>query len=271
MQSVFGILRQFLQKRRHNLEQKRRVGLTWMKVKWLKHDQSKAIKRHKLFGHDFYYVASQDFLHALSEIFVDECYKSKLGKEPFILDCGANIGLSTLYFSKEYPDAKIISFEPDKVNLELLEKNVRSFGLNNVQIRNEAVWNEHTTLQFQGEGSLGSFVAQKATTGSYEVPAISLNSLLNQHVDLLKLDIEGSEYEVMKDIEAKLHLVENIFLEYHSTFEEENKLIELLGILKNAGFYFYMREVFAIYPTPFYDRKRFANYDIQLNIYCFRQ
>ncbi|MBS1614977.1 MAG: FkbM family methyltransferase [Bacteroidetes bacterium] len=268
---MFKIISSFLKRRHSRLQKRKRVGLSWFKEKKLKHDNSTHEKSYALFGKPLFYTVAPDLLHGIEEIFIDECYKISLSANPFILDCGGNIGLSTLYFSKLFPSAKIITFEPDRHNYALLEKNVRSYGLSNVELRQEAVWNEETTLQFEGDGSLGSSIARSQNDHTYDVPAVRLGTYLNRRVSLLKLDIEGAEYEVVKDIKDKLGMVDNIFLEYHSTFEDEYKLIELLTIIKDAGFQFYMREVFEVYPTPFFREVTNNRYDIQLNIYCFRQ
>ena len=64
------------------------------------------------------------YYHSIDELFVDEVYKSVLNTEqPYILDCGANIGLSVIYFKKQWPNATVIAFEPDEKNFEYLNKN----------------------------------------------------------------------------------------------------------------------------------------------------
>ena len=71
-------------------------------------------------------------------------YKQELPPKPFIIDCGANIGLSVIYLKNLYPDAEIVAFEPDEQNFQLLQKNIASFGFKNVEARKEAVWTENT-------------------------------------------------------------------------------------------------------------------------------
>lgn len=271
MAKAFNILSRVFSKRFADWKKREMVGLSWLKEKRLKHDLSNHLKQYRLFGRPLFYVSSQDLLHGIKEIFIDECYKIDLRDKPYILDCGGNIGLSVLYLNRNFPTAEIVTFEPDKVNQAILEKNIQSFGLSNVSLRTEAVWIEDTEVNFAGEGSLGSSIHSAESSVTYKVQSISLSKFIDRQISLLKLDIEGAEYEVMKDIEPKLSLVDNIFLEYHSTFEERYKLVELLDIVQKAGFYFYLREVFNIYPTPFYRAERKTMYDIQLNIYCFRK
>ncbi|SHL96074.1 FkbM family methyltransferase [Chitinophaga sp. CF418] len=58
---------------------------------------------------------------------------------PYIIDCGANIGLSILYFKWLYPKAKVLAFEPDGDNLVILQKNVESYGMNDINVQQQVV------------------------------------------------------------------------------------------------------------------------------------
>jgi hypothetical protein len=93
---------------------------------------------------------------------------------------------------------------------------------------------------------------------------------LNKEIDLLKIDIEGAEYEVIKDCKDKLKFIKNLFVEYHSTFEDQHKLVEILSIINDAGFNFYIKEANNVFPKPFIKNKINTPFDIQLNIFAFR-
>ncbi len=118
-------------------------------LKYLKHVPPGKLHSHKLFGHQTWFVSGQEYLHGIKEIFVEEIYKQALSPNAYVLDCGANIGLSVIYLKKICPTATIIAFEPDKNNFELLQKNIASHGLQNVELKNEAVWKEETMLSFE--------------------------------------------------------------------------------------------------------------------------
>ena len=95
---------------------------------------------------------------------------------------------------------------------------------------------------------------------------------LQKQVDFLKIDIEGAEYEVLKDIEPQLQNVQNLFIEYHGTYEQNKELVEMLTILETNGFSFYIKEATSIYDHPFSKQKRpVHNFDVQLNIFCIRK
>ena len=248
------------------------VNVNWIKLKYYKHLPPGKIRTHKLFNNSLYYYSSTELLHGLKEIFIDNIYKQKLSDKPYIIDCGANIGMSVIYLKQQFPQAEIIAFEPDETNFKLLNKNVESFNYSGVKLYKEAIWNENTTLLFSNESSMGSKIDLTNTSNTISVKAVRLKDFLSRKVDFLKIDIEGAEYVVLKDIAEDLHMVENMFLEYHGTFAQNNELVEMINIVNSAGFNFYIKEAASIYETPF-NRSKNPNtpYDVQLNIFCFRK
>lgn len=248
------------------------VNVNWIKLKYYKHLPAGKIRIHKLFNHSLYYYSSTELLHGLKEIFIDDIYKQKLSDKPYIIDCGANIGMSVIYMKHQFPKAEIIAFEPDETNFKLLNKNVESFSYTGVKLYKDAIWNKNTTLLFSNESSMGSKIDLTNTSNTISVSAVRLKDFLIRKVDFLKIDIEGAEYVVLKDIAEDLHLVTNMFLEYHGTFAQNNELVEMINIVSNAGFNFYIKEAASIYETPFNRTKNpNTSYDVQLNIFCFRK
>ena len=215
------------------------------------------------------FIKRDDFLHSLKEIFIDEIYYQHLGHQPYIIDCGANIGLSVIYLKELFPDARIIAFEPDEENFSLLEKNIASFGFSNVELRKEAIWIENANINFSAIGTLGSRIEKGANKNTSIVKAIRLKELLQKPVDFLKLDIEGAEYEVLKDVAEDISAAKNIFIEYHGNFEQNQQLTEIFELLVDNGFNFYIKEASPVYPTPF-SRNKTSTFDLQINIFCFQ-
>src|SRR6478672_5618518 len=72
------------------------------------------VRSHILFGKEFFFINPSELMHGLNEIFIEEVYKQSLPPNPYIIDCGANIGLSVIYLKQMFPDARIIAFEPDE-------------------------------------------------------------------------------------------------------------------------------------------------------------
>lgn len=226
----------------------------------------------KVFGNTFMYSDSLGFYHSVQEIFVDECYRFlSPKKDPVIIDCGSNIGLSILYFKRLFPNAKIIGFEPDKEIFKLLTANVSNFELSNVQLYNKAVSVSNDPISFYIEGSLaGSTVIDfKGANKIQKIEAVRLKELLNVKIDFLKIDIEGAENELIFDLMPELENVEAIFIEYHSIPDKPQQLGELLNILKKAGFKYYIKEAANIMQYPFLDREE-KKFDVQLNIFGYR-
>jgi FkbM family methyltransferase len=246
------------------------AGISWLKLQQIKFQLNSQSRSVKLFGGSIYFTTPLEFLHGIREIFIDGIYRQSLRSEPLIFDCGANIGLSVIYMKQLYPGATIVAFEPDDRNFELLQKNVLSLNYKNVSLRKEAVWIENTELQFADTGSMSSRIEQGSTGKTKAVKAIRLKELMTGPVDFLKLDIEGAEYEVLKDIKDKLSLVKNMFLEYHGNFDQSAELSQMFGWLTENGFSYYIKEASNVYHTPFERGRRVSGYDVQLNIFCFR-
>lgn len=247
------------------------VNLSWLKIKYYKHLPADKLRHHNLFGKRLYFYSGPELLHGLQEIFLEKIYEIQLPEVPYIIDCGANIGMSVIYLKERHPQAEIIAFEPDETNFNLLSRNIDSYGYTNVQLHKEAVWNENKSLLFSNKSSMGSKIEMSNTIDSIEVKAVRLKDFLTREVDFLKIDIEGAENVVMADIADCLYFVKNLFLEYHGTFAQNSELAGIINILNNAGFNFYIKEAAPLYPTPFKRQKNSAaQYDVQLNIFCFR-
>jgi FkbM family methyltransferase len=244
-------------------------GISWLRLKKLKHQGYNKPGLINLKSISVKYLHPPELLHSVKEIFIDEVYKIKLHSEsPYIIDCGANIGLSIINLKLQFPESNILAFEPDSANFELLKENTAAFK--NVQLLNCAVWNENTFLEFDMTGTQGSSVdtiSKKITKSKIE--AVRLKDYLNKQVDFLKIDIEGAEYEILKDCKDCLSNVKNLFLEYHGTFSNQNELTELFVILASAGFKYYIKEAANVHPHPF-SLQNANKFDVQLNIFAFK-
>lgn len=212
------------------------------------------------------------FLHSVQEIFVDEVYKFEPERgDPTIIDCGANIGLSAIYFKSKWPESKVIAFEPDPSVFDLLQKNVKERKLASVDTRNAAVWIDDSMLTFEVEGALGGKLSEAASGSEkqIEVQTFRLRDLLDSSVDFLKMDIEGAEYAVLKDCRDRLQNVRNLFVEYHGAPNEPQRLSDMLSWFSDAGFRYYISEASPLQPHPFISRGG-GVFEMQLNISCYR-
>lgn len=246
------------------------LSLGWLQVKYLKHLPPGKIRTLRLWGRPFYYEAPQELLHGLQEIFVDEVYKQSFRPGARIIDCGANVGLSVLYFKQKCPSSTIIAFEPDPANFSLLEKNIASYQLTGIQVEKLAVWKERTLLSFHAQQGMASSLSESTTANTLQVSTARLQDYLQDPVDFLKLDIEGAEWDVLKDCATSLGKVKNIFVEYHGAYAAQEKLTTILSILQEAGFHYYIREAAPLQLHPYQQKNTKHPYDIQLNIFGFR-
>jgi FkbM family methyltransferase len=226
----------------------------------------------KFLGHTMEIVDACTFLGGKEEIFDKGIYEFRADTDsPLIIDCGANIGLSIIYFKQLYPKAKILAFEPDQQIFNTLQKNINSFKLSEVTLYQEAIWKEDGETEFKIEGGFsGRIPKPEDTIDVVKVKARRLKNLLNQPVEFLKIDIEGAEYEVLKDCANFLGQVKNIFIEYHSHITERQTLNEILSLLTESGFRYHIHEAYTR-KKPYVDRELMLGMDLQLNIYGYRR
>ncbi len=251
----------------------KKAGLSWFKIKYLKHLPYNHRGVYNLNGTKIHFTNGPELLHSLEEIFVSDIYNIQFDKpNPYIIDCGANIGLATIYLKKRYPDAKIIAFEPDINNFDLLKKNTSQQNWKDIELRMEAIWKEDTTLNFIVEGTMGSKIASNPNSDVeyVQVKACRLRNFLNRNVDFVKLDIEGAEYEVLKDCADLLNQVDYLFIEFHGHFSKMFELNSIFEIVSKAGFSYYIKEATSVFETPFNRKETSIQYDLQLNIFCFK-
>lgn len=155
------------------------------------------------------------------EIFLREEYNLDLPasiKPKTIIDAGANIGFTSVYFSRQYPDATIYSLEPEPGNFELLQENVK--GYSNITAIQAALWYENGTIEIANHGhGLRGFMVEKTSGKSQYIKALTLPSIIQQHnitsIDILKIDIEGSEKEVFSSDTGWMQITKCLVIELH--------------------------------------------------------
>jgi FkbM family methyltransferase len=196
-------------------------------------------------GRHLEFEMTNQYTAALKDIFKDNQYDCarEFGQSPSrILDLGGNIGLSSVFFSKAFPEAKLAVVEPDPRNLTLLRKNL---GLNgaSAMVVDGAVGHRAGTLTLRygvnptcSSTTLTEWTAIHELVNEIEVPVTTVPKVMEQagwdHIDLLKIDIEGAEEELLSRDNQWLAKVEAIIMEVHA-----NTTIERLnGHLAPFGF-----------------------------------
>ena len=270
---VTNILKGIRKKLTQSKSKPRYQSFSWIQKRILKHQDDDSIKLFTFKDFKVFYKRPYELIKTYEELFLDEIYRFQTkNEEPVIIDCGANIGLSSLYFKSIYPNAILHAFEPDAVLFQLLEKNAQVNSFTNTHLHQAAVWIEDTNLSFSSKGSEASHI-DLSNQSEHQVKAIRLSSFLTQfeHVDFLKMDIEGAEFQVVADCLEGLKKVDHFFLEYHGKVDQTKQLYTLLQQVESIGFNVYIKMAADQLKSPFYEKQTGTPYDVQLNIFCYKQ
>ncbi len=156
-------------------------------------DQNKIYLRHK----------TSD-IAIFKQVFLEQQYRLfqfPLKDAHKIIDAGANVGLAAVYFTHTFPEATIISIEPEMNNYRQLEKNTAPYK--NIYCEHAAIWGEAASVVINNPESLSAGFMVSANTVSINgnaIPAVTIDALMNkyhwQEIDIVKMDIEGAEKEV---------------------------------------------------------------------------
>jgi FkbM family methyltransferase len=209
----------------------------------------------RMVGYELRYPDLLNFCAQWEDIFVLRHLVFQAGHAaPRILDCGANIGLASLFFKSLYPQAHITAFEADPGVHELLMANLRANGAGDVVATHAAVWISSGTLTFHCDGTDSGMIG--ALPGSIDgiptvVPSIRLRDLLeSDNWDLLKIDIEGAEDTVLADCEPVLHRVSTLLLDLHEFDPARRQAPAVLQLLARNGFSYSIEQFVALPWRP---------------------
>jgi FkbM family methyltransferase len=161
------------------------------------------IIRSPVFANDISLRKDQSDPYIFDQVFTEQQYDfphPDPSSVKVIIDAGANIGLAAIYFSQKFPNARIYSIEPDISNFQLLVKNTA--GYPNVTHIHGALWHTEEKLKIfnTDEKSAGYMMKPADELNDGYVQAHTVTGLMLQYqlpvIDILKIDIEGSEKEV---------------------------------------------------------------------------
>jgi FkbM family methyltransferase len=223
-----------------------------------------------IYGHNY-----PDLLDVFEEIVVGRGYHVVLPvSQPVIFDCGANIGMATLFFKLYHPHARMTCFEPNPECFSRLKQNIETNKLADVVLVPAACGANEDPVTFYTipNRTLGSSANEAggrenpAPPTSQTVPQVRVSTYISGPVDLFKLDVEGAEWAVMEDLVAsgKIKLIARLIIEFHLRFQSaESNLGRFLTILENHGF------TYTIESTPRLE-KRFTSAWQALSIFAIR-
>ncbi len=205
--------------------------------------------KYKVFSYKY-----SNLRYLFNEIFIsNDYYFESITKSPLIVDCGANIGMSVLYFKRLFPDSKIIVFEPNPYAFALLKRNMEINNIENLELHNVALSDKETEISFyidDNRGTLGGSV-NKVRGGSNElkVPAKTLSGYLKNisAADLIKIDVEGAESNLLTDLveSGMINKGKEYIIEYHHNMNgEKSRLSYFLEVFEAQGFNYNIRTTY---------------------------
>jgi|GEM_PF-372468 len=160
-----------------------------------------------------------------------------------IIDAGANIGLSTLYFKSFFPNAKIVAIEPEESNFQQLLKNIESNSFADVCAVQQALWHREAYLSVTNANNAREWAfSVEESTQATSLKGHELSHFINllQNSDtqicLLKIDIEGAERYLFDTVENGTELLnkcEYLAIEIHDQGELRKRIYKSL---EAAGF-----------------------------------
>ena len=199
-----------------------------------------------MLGFHVNYLDHESFRYALREVFFKFDYVFEADTDsPTILDCGANIGLTTLFFKRLYPKARISCFEADPTTATILKKNIDQNRLQDVVVHNLMLSASDGERPFYIDDSAPGSLRMSGVPGFISnhreilVKTGRLSDYVNGPVDLLKLDVEGAEFEVLGDLKSsgKIAHIRRMVIEYHHRIDGQTScLAGFLALLEAEGF-----------------------------------
>jgi len=159
----------------------------------------------------------------MSQVLLEQHYGFPFEVQPrVIVDAGANIGLSAVFFANKYPGAIVIALEPEESNFQLLQRNVSLYP--QIKPVNAALWRENGQIcLIDPQHGHHGFQTVERTENSRLVQAMTVDALMAkmglEFIDILKIDIEGSEKEVFENSAKWIDRVGMIMVELHDTLK----------------------------------------------------
>jgi FkbM family methyltransferase len=158
--------------------------------------------------------------------------------DSIIIDLGANEGYYVLKAKESAPKSKIIAVEPNPTAFNVLKRNIEANKLKNVILVNKAVTSKNGRVKFEivkGRSGVGAVKVYKEFRRNLKkiiVDSITLENLCKKYkidkIDLLKIDVEGSEVDILKSSKDILPKVKKAIIEYHNAQKTKESVIKIM-------------------------------------------
>jgi len=185
-------------------------------------------------------------LHLAYEIFVSEAYRCprpvEIPSVGRIVDVGSNVGYSVVYWGSHFPQAHIDAFEPHPAHLAKLRQSLDLNGLNDrVTVNAAAAGTSKGRASLTDAGAISTIVFDSDPRKPLEKRVIRIEivdffeAVGNGRIDLLKLDCEGTEYDLLMDPRFENLNVRCLVMEWHETSGHPRAELDLTGRLSELG------------------------------------
>lgn len=208
---------------------------------------------YKIFKYKVSAYSYATLFYLFKEIFLSkEYYFESDESDLIILDCGANIGMSVLYFKSIYPKSSIIAFEPNPHAFALLKKNIEQNNIEGVTLKNAGLSDKMDDIEFfiseNKESLTGSLIQGRGGDNTIKIKTEKLSDYLKGNaIDLVKMDIEGAEIEVFRELKES-NVIQNskrYIIEYHHLINNAKaNLSEFLLPFEEFNFQYNIRTTF---------------------------
>ena len=154
-------------------------------------------------------------------------------KGELFVDVGANLGRYTIMLSPNYK--RVIAIEPEPNNMQYLKRSIQQAGLKNIRLIQKAISDRNGPINlYLARHSGGHTIKTEYYSDFIKVQATTLNSLLKNenNIDLIKVDVEGAEWQVLKGSQMIMPKIKSWMIELH----DNNRKKELEEYLSHEGY-----------------------------------
>jgi len=190
-------------------------------------------------------IIPRDSIPVFIEIFRDGVYEqfSRPEEGDIVIDVGAHAGMFTTKAAKLVGDSGlVVAVEPEPRNLALLRHNIESHNLTNVKVISQAIYSEKTTVRLYLQDLSVHHSLSYRSPDYIEVEADSLDNIISRlgldHVDFIKIDVEGAELEILKGAEKVLTSpgIKLSIASYHVLSDGQPQLPGIVSYLESKQF-----------------------------------
>jgi len=183
-------------------------------------------------------------IHIFTEIWLENVYLKnfKIDENSTVIDIGSHIGLFSIYVAQKLKNCKILCFEPNLENYNMLKENIEMNSIKNISTFNNAVSSKSGNIKFyNSEKNFAANSIYEKVGEEILVQSTTLEDIIQknniQKCNLIKMDCEGAEYDILMHTSEKiLEKIDNITLEYEEQGKFEYTSDELISKLRSCGF-----------------------------------